>query len=113
MTGARLHQGKVLLRLTGIADRTAAEKLRGQTVEIPRDEAQPLDEDEFYIADLIGASVFGSDGERIGRLGDVLQTTGGNDTAELQLKARSSDRMRRKKSRPCGRCSCPSGRILR
>ena len=87
VTGARLHQGKVLLRLTGIADRTAAEKLRGQTVEIPRDEAQPLDEDEFYIADLIGASVFGSDGERIGRLRDVLQTTGGNDTAEITVES--------------------------
>lgn len=81
----RLHQGKVLLTLKGIKDRTAAEALRGHFIEIDRDEAQELEDDEFYIVDLIGSAVFTKDGRKIGKLLDVLQTSGPVDTAEISV----------------------------
>lgn len=81
----RLHQGKVLLTLKGIKDRTAAEALRGHFIEIDRDEAQELEDDEFYIVDLIGSEVFLKDGRKIGKLLDVLQTSGPVDTAEISV----------------------------
>jgi 16S rRNA processing protein RimM len=49
-----------ILRLAGWADRDAATGLRGAELLVPRAEAPPLEEDEFYAADLVGCRV--SDG---------------------------------------------------
>ena len=45
---------------------------------IPREEAQELEEDEYYIADLIGMDVVLEDGSKFGTLKDVMET-GAND----------------------------------
>ena len=45
---------------------------------VPREEAQELDEDEYYIADLIGMDVVLEDGSKFGTLKDVMET-GAND----------------------------------
>ncbi len=47
-------------------------------VYIDRKYAEPLEEGEYYIADLLGLKVFSDEGELIGTLADVLQT-GAND----------------------------------
>ena len=41
---------------------------------VPREEAQELDEDEYYIADLIGMNVVLEDGSHFGTLKDVMET---------------------------------------
>ena len=41
---------------------------------IPREEAQELEEDEYYIADLIGMDVVLEDGSKFGTLKDVMET---------------------------------------
>ena len=41
-------------RFAGIADRTAAEALRGSLVEVDRASLPPLEEGEYYHADIIG-----------------------------------------------------------
>ncbi len=76
--GVRYQKNLVLLRLAGIADRTEAEQYRNCDILITRDQALPLAENEFYIADLIGLSVCSDDGEELGKLEDVMQT-GAND----------------------------------
>ena len=43
-----------------------------------REDAIPLEEGEYYVADLIGLTVVTEDGEKLGILEDVLQT-GAND----------------------------------
>src|SRR5512134_1918059 len=43
-----------IARFEGISDRTAAEELRGQLVEVDRDSFPPLEEGEYYHADLVG-----------------------------------------------------------
>ena len=45
---------------------------------ISREDAIPLEEGEYYIADLIGLSVETEDGEHLGELTDVIET-GAND----------------------------------
>ena len=52
---------------------------------VTRDQAVPLEKDEYFIADLIGLSVIREDnGEVLGELTDVLQT-GANDVYEIEL----------------------------
>jgi 16S rRNA processing protein RimM len=74
----RYQKNMVLIRLSGIADRTEAEHYRNCDILITRDQALPLAEGEFYIADLIGLSVVSDDGETLGTLTDVMET-GAND----------------------------------
>ena len=59
------------LTLRGVADRNAAEFLRGLEVCVTRDNAPPLPEGRYYIADLIGCEVFTNRGERLGEVIDV------------------------------------------
>ena len=49
---------------------------------IPREEALPLGENEYYVGDLIGLTVIPEDGEVLGELTDVL-ATGANDVYEV------------------------------
>lgn len=80
----RLHKGKVLLTLEGVPDRTAVEKLFRAEVIIPKDEAAPLAEDEYYIEDLVGLEVVDSAGEKIGAVTQILQTSGTVDTVVIK-----------------------------
>ena len=80
----RLHKGQVLLALVEVPDRTAAEKLRNYFVEVDRAHAVDLEEDEYFITDLIGMTVYDTDHAELGKITDVLQTTGPVDTVEIQ-----------------------------
>ena len=53
-------------------------KYKGRSLYVTRDQAIPLDEDEYYIADLIGLDVYLENGEKFGVLKDVMET-GAND----------------------------------
>jgi 16S rRNA processing protein RimM len=71
-TGARLHRGKVLIRLEGVADRAAAEQLRGLTVLVPESMLPESDENTLYLHDLMGMSVLEhASGKPIGALAHV------------------------------------------
>jgi 16S rRNA processing protein RimM len=74
----RYQKNMVLIRLSGIADRTEAERYRNCDLLITRDMALPLAENEYYIADLIGLRVVTDEGETLGTLKEVMQT-GAND----------------------------------
>jgi 16S rRNA processing protein RimM len=81
----RLHKNMVLLTLEGIKSRNDAEALINTTVCIDRSQDQ-LEEDEVYIADLIGIRVFDKKNSEIGKITDVLTNTGSVDTLEIQLR---------------------------
>jgi 16S rRNA processing protein RimM len=55
--------GYFLAKLEGIDDRDAAESVRGAQLCVRRDAFPPLDEGEFYACDLVGALLYGPDGE--------------------------------------------------
>ena len=71
---ARVHKGLVLLKLAGVDDVSAAEKLRGALVKIPPEKALPLDEGQYYVRDLIGLEVVTDNDEVLGALTEVLHT---------------------------------------
>ena len=72
-----------IARFEGISDRTAAEALRGSLVEIDREALPPLDEGEYYHADLIGLPCVDEQG---GALGTVVavENFGAGDLLEIE-----------------------------
>lgn len=74
----RWHQDNVLLTLDGVTDRTQAEALRGQFVQIPIAEAVVLPEGSYYLYQLIGLKVQTTSGEFLGTISNILET-GAND----------------------------------
>ena len=68
ITAARAVNKGVLIKLTGVSDRDAAEALRGAEVRVRRDLFPPAEEGEFYACDLEGARVVTTSGEEIGRV---------------------------------------------
>jgi 16S rRNA processing protein RimM len=85
-------QGKDMLvaRVEGVSDRAGAEALTGLELYVTREQLPPPDEDEFYLADLIGLRAETRDGEVIGHVvavrnfgaGDILEIApaGGGET---------------------------------
>jgi 16S rRNA processing protein RimM len=74
----RWHKKNILLTLAGVSDRTQAEKLRGQFVQVPLEEAVPLPEGTYYLYQLIGLEVTSTTGEFLGVITDIIET-GAND----------------------------------
>ena len=74
----RFFKNLVILKFDGIDNINDIEKYKGKDLWIPREEAQELEDDEYYIADLIGMDVVLEDGSKFGTLKDVMET-GAND----------------------------------
>jgi len=70
-------------RLAGIADRTAAEGLRGSLVEVDRASLPPLEEGEYYHADIIGLPCFDQAGGPVGTVASV-ENFGAGDLLEIE-----------------------------
>ncbi len=73
--GVRYQNNVVILKLSGIDDRDAAEAAKGSYIYITEEDLPELPEDTFYIRDLIGMDVETAEGLRLGRLSDVLQNS--------------------------------------
>ncbi|QNG19222.1 ribosome maturation factor RimM [Rhodococcus triatomae] len=74
----REHSGRLLLRLRGIDDRTAADALRGVLFVIDSGELEPTDDpDEFYDHELEGLTVRLADGTEVGTVTEVLHSAAG------------------------------------
>ena len=71
----RTGGGAVFLGLRGVADRNAAELLRGKEVVIPRSEAPEPEEGLYYVADLLGCDIVTEGGKVLGKLKDVRQAS--------------------------------------
>ena len=69
----RVHDGFAYLLLEGCATPEDVEKLRGRQLYIDRAHANPLEEGEVYISDLIGCEAVDENGNSVGTLTDVLQ----------------------------------------
>ena len=74
----RFFKNLVIVKFKGIDNINDIEKYKGRDLWIPREEAQELDEDEYYIADLLGMKVLLEDGSEFGTLKNVMET-GAND----------------------------------
>ncbi|HET6788740.1 MAG TPA: ribosome maturation factor RimM [Aquabacterium sp.] len=69
------EQGDVIVAtLDDVADRSAAEALKGARVFVSRSSFPTPDEDEFYWVDLIGLQVINREGQPLGEVVDLLDT---------------------------------------
>lgn len=74
----RPHGNRLLLRLGGVADRDAADALRGSLFVIDSDDLPPIDQpDTYYDHQLEGLLVRTTKGRDIGTVAEVLHTAGG------------------------------------
>ena len=69
---ARWHQSRLLVRFEEVADRTAAEALRGLLLATDVDPREaPEDPEEFYDHQLVGCAVVTTEGREIGEVREV------------------------------------------
>lgn len=76
-------KGGAIARFEGVADRNAAEKLRGTALTVPRDTLPALGEGEYYHADLVGLAVVSDAGEAIGKV-IAVENFGATDIVEIE-----------------------------
>lgn len=74
----------VIAKIAGIPDRTAAEGLKGVELYIERDALPEPDEDEVYVADMIGLRVETKDGSLLGTVAR-MDNYGASDVMEVTL----------------------------
>lgn len=72
ITSVKFHKETVLLNLNGIDTRNDAEAMKNKHIEIDRSEAAELNENEFFIEDLKGLDAFDNDGNKVGKMTDVI-----------------------------------------
>lgn len=69
---SRMHTDDVVAKLMGVADRDAAEALKGATVQVARSHFPALSDNEFYWIDLIGLEVENLQGQHLGSVRDLM-----------------------------------------
>lgn len=62
-----------VIKLHGVDDRTAAESLRGAHLGVRKADVFPVPKDTYYIFDIVGCTVFGGSGRRVGVVDEVLR----------------------------------------
>ena len=70
-------------RFAEVADRSAAEALRGTELTVPRSSLPPLQEGEYYHADLIGLPCISTTGEALGKI-VLIENFGAGDVIEIE-----------------------------
>ena len=80
---AREAKGGIIARAQGVEDKEAADALRGLVLFVDRKVLPPADEDEFYLADLIGLAAEAPDGSPLGKVRSV-HDFGAGDLLEIQ-----------------------------
>jgi 16S rRNA processing protein RimM len=82
LLSGRVHKGAVVGSAREVATREEAEALRGLELYVPRSVLPAPEEDEFYLADLIGLAAMAPDGAELGRIKSV-QNFGAGDLLEI------------------------------
>ena len=84
LTVSSIRGGKLpVVRFAEVGSRDAAEALRGQLVTVPRSALPPLEEGEYYHADLIGLPCESHDGEKLGSVAAIVNF-GAGDIIEIE-----------------------------
>ncbi len=73
----------VIVKFKEYNDINEVERFRQKPLIVAREDAIPLEEGEYYLADLEGMTIVDEDGKELGILKQVIQT-GANDVYEMQ-----------------------------
>jgi 16S rRNA processing protein RimM len=71
--GFRLQQGGGLMKLAGIDSPEMGKTLAGYEILVSKDHASPLQEDEWYLDDLIGISLIDEEGKILGQISGLIE----------------------------------------
>lgn len=77
------NKGGAIARFAEVADRTAAEALRGTALTVPRSALPSLEEGEFYHSDLLDLPVITDTGDEVGRV-CAVDNFGATDIIEIE-----------------------------
>ena len=83
LTAGRAVKGALIVSAKEIETREQAQALRGLRLYIDRAALPPAEDDEFYLADLIGLAASAPDGKTIGRVKSV-HNFGAGDLLEIE-----------------------------
>lgn len=75
--------GGAIARFAEISDRSGAESLRGRQITVPRSALPPLNEGEYYYADLLGLPCESAEGEPLGTV-VAVENFGAGDILEIE-----------------------------
>jgi 16S rRNA processing protein RimM len=75
--------GGAIARFAEVNDRSGAESLRGSLIVVPRSALPPLEEGEYYHADLLGLPCESLDGEPLGTV-VAVEDFGAGDIIEIE-----------------------------
>ncbi|HHY07104.1 MAG TPA: ribosome maturation factor RimM [Corynebacteriales bacterium] len=78
VVAARWHQDRLLVRLSGIADRTAADEVRNAHIVVSEDSLSELvneEDDEYHISVLLELTAVTTEGAELGKVTDLLSHT--------------------------------------
>lgn len=81
--GVKFFKQFVILKFKGIDNINEIEKYKRCPLLVEREDAIPLEENEYFIADMIGMEVQTENGEIFGTLKDVIET-GANDVYVIE-----------------------------
>jgi 16S rRNA processing protein RimM len=73
----RAHGERALMKFSGIDTPEEIQTLHNWTIEIPADQARALDEDEYFLHDLVGLTLVDADGRERGVVTDTYEGGGG------------------------------------
>ncbi len=79
-------KGGAIARFAEVTDRTAAERLRGTALTVPRAALPPLGEGEYYHTDLLGLAAVSTGGELLGTC-VAVENFGAGDVIEIERPA--------------------------
>lgn len=74
VSNVRYFKNLVIVKFKGIDNINDIERYKGKDLLVTRENALPLEEGEYYLADIIGANVYIEDGNLFGSLEDVIET---------------------------------------
>jgi 16S rRNA processing protein RimM len=83
LTTGRIHKGGLVARAEGVETKEAADALKGLRLFVSRSALPAPEEDEFYLADLIGLQARSPAGETLGRV-KAVHDFGAGDVLEIE-----------------------------
>lgn len=78
--------GKLRVKLAGVDDREAAERLKNALIVVDKEQLQPLKSAEFYWHQLLGLAVYDQHQQKLGLVKELLET-GANDVLLIESEA--------------------------
>lgn len=77
-----MHSGYGMIKLAGIDTPEAGKALAGMEIAVPREQAAPLGDNEWYLSDLTGMAVCCPDGTVTGRITGIIESS--DDLLEVE-----------------------------